>query len=225
MDMSGFFISRLVEEPYTEGIWLLVVIFSICCHEYAHAWTALRQGDPTAAEQGHLTLNPLKQMGIFSLIMIALMGIAWGAVPVNPSRMRHKYSDALVSFAGPLMNLILFTGSLLVFTVTLYYIHDKGFQDQALKNVNLIFFTGAGVNLMLFLFNMLPLPILDGWGVFSYIFPRLKDIITGSEAIKAIYIIIILLFIFFFDWIMTFCIFGIFLAAHLLKLPLILIGL
>ena len=90
MDMSGLFITRLFEEPYYTFIWLLVIVFSICCHEFAHAWTALHQGDPTAAEQGHLTLNPLKQMGVFSLIMLAIMGIAWGAVTVNPSRMKHS---------------------------------------------------------------------------------------------------------------------------------------
>jgi len=225
MNMSGFFITKLMEDPYAAGIWILVVIFSICCHEFSHAWMALHQGDPTAAEQGHLTLNPLKQMGIFSIVMLAIMGIAWGAVPVNPSRMKHKYSDALVSFAGPLMNLILFLVSTLGFTITLYYLQYKEVTNPALENVNFIFFTGARLNLLLFLLNMLPLPILDGWGVFSYIFPGLKRLITGSETIKAIYLILMLLFIFFLDWIMTVCIFVTLIAAHLLIIPLRLIGL
>ena len=63
----------------------LVVVFSICLHEFVHAWTALQFGDTTAADRGHLTLNPLKQMGPMSIIMFLILGFAWGAVPVNRS--------------------------------------------------------------------------------------------------------------------------------------------
>ena len=86
----------------------MIVIFSICCHEYAHAQIALWQGDSTAYENGHLTLNPFKQMGVISIITLLIIGISWGAVPVNPNRMKHKYSEALVAFAGPFTNLFLF---------------------------------------------------------------------------------------------------------------------
>ena len=102
------FIKLLFSDPNTYLMWVTLVVFSICCHEYLHARVALWQGDSTAADQGHLTLNPMKQMGLFSIIMLLVIGISWGQVPVNPSRMKHKYSDALVSFAGPFMNLILF---------------------------------------------------------------------------------------------------------------------
>ncbi|OGV37917.1 MAG: hypothetical protein A2020_09950 [Lentisphaerae bacterium GWF2_45_14] len=188
-------------------MWALVIVFSICCHEFAHAWMALQQGDSTAAEQGHLTLNPLKQMGVFSLIMMAIMGIAWGAVPVNPSRMKHKYSAALVSFAGPLMNLILFLIFLMGFSLASYYLDVRELKEnrQLLVNICNIFFIGSTGNILLFLLNLLPLPVLDGWNVFVYIFPRMQKIVTGSEFIKAMYLILIILFITFIDQIMFVC--------------------
>ena len=101
------FITEIFENPIRTICWLAIIIFSVCFHELMHAVTAKWQGDTTAADAGHITLNPLKQMGVFSIIMLLVIGIAWGSVPVNPARMRHKYSDALVSFAGPFANLIL----------------------------------------------------------------------------------------------------------------------
>ena len=76
----------------------LVVVFSICLHEFFHAWTALQFGDTTAADRGHLTLNPLRQMGPMSIIMFLLLGFAWGAVPVNPAflRARNRHAPAIV---------------------------------------------------------------------------------------------------------------------------------
>ena len=88
------FIARLIENPRVYAPLALIVIFSICAHELMHAWTALKQGDDTAARLGHLTLNPLKQMGVVSLVMFAFVGVAWGAVPVDPSRMRRRWSHA-----------------------------------------------------------------------------------------------------------------------------------
>ena len=62
--MNGFFLSRLAESPLDYISWVLIIVFSICVHEYAHARAALRYGDDTAARSGHLTLNPLVQMGL-----------------------------------------------------------------------------------------------------------------------------------------------------------------
>ena len=104
----NLFINNLFRDPQFFFTWLVFIVFSICCHEFMHAYVALKQGDSTAADMGHLTLNPLKQMGLFSLIMLAVAGIAWGAVPVRPYLMRHRHSDALVAFAGPATNLGLF---------------------------------------------------------------------------------------------------------------------
>ena len=109
----SLFINELFENPRFFAAVSVLVIFSICLHEFCHAWMALKQGDPTAADRGHLTLNPLRQMGFFSIVTFLMIGIAWGAVPVDPARMRHKYSHLLVALAGPAANLGLFV----IFTV------------------------------------------------------------------------------------------------------------
>ncbi|MCF6176298.1 MAG: site-2 protease family protein [Victivallaceae bacterium] len=182
----NLFINKLGTNPEQFFIWILVVVFSICCHEYAHAQVALWQGDPTAADKGHLTLNPLKQMGVFSLIMLAFIGIAWGAVPVNPNRMRHKYSRALVAFAGPLTNLILFILFCIGITLSLHF----NFKDSA----KMLFQIGAILNIVLFMFNMVPVPPLDGWGVLTGLYPKIS--LHNSEFAKgAVLCIMLLVFI------------------------------
>ncbi len=166
-------------------MWVTVVMFSICFHEYSHAYTALRQGDSTAAEQGHLTMNPLVQMGTFSIVMLLFIGISWGAVPINRGRLRHKYSDALVSFAGPMANVLLFLIFCLMFTISRNHFDITTFQQM--------FLIGATLNAFLFIFNMLPIPMLDGWNVFRFIFPRLEQV--NSEIRNALTFIIIVLFL------------------------------
>ncbi|MDD3276042.1 MAG: site-2 protease family protein [Kiritimatiellales bacterium] len=152
------FIQQALTDPTLYFSWIIFVIFSICCHEYAHAYTALRFGDDTAACNGHLTLNPLRQMGIQSLIMLALFGIAWGAVPVNDGRVRKAYQRALISFAGPFMNLILcFVFSLLTVIA----------QATGAKSAVSFLLIGGAVNGMLFVFNILPVPVLDGFAILS----------------------------------------------------------
>ncbi len=161
------FVSMLSTDPATYVMWVVMVMFSICVHEYAHAWVALKEGDPTAANHGHLTLDPMVQMGMYSIVMLLVVGISWGAVPVNPHRMRRRYSHAIVSFAGPAANLILFVA----FCFLLAVLARTGIEtyDEMLT-------LGAVLNIFLFIFNMLPIPMLDGWTVFAYLFPKLERV-------------------------------------------------
>lgn len=131
-----------------------------------HARVALWQGDSTAADAGHLTLNPMVQMGSFSIALCCVIGIAWGCVPVNPNYMRRKYSEALVSFAGPLGNLILFVMFIVLCAISVKF----NFRETARR----LFFMGSTLNIVLFIFNMLPFPMLDGLTVFSFLFPGIK---------------------------------------------------
>jgi Zn-dependent protease len=172
------FITTLFENPELFLMQFLVVVFSVCCHEYFHARVALWQGDSTAANAGHLTLNPLKQMGMMSLIIFVFTGLAWGAVPVNPSRMKHKYSDALVSFAGPGANLLLFflfcCGIAAVFAFGgIENVNGTVNYGVHAKTAKTLFSLGAAINVVLFVINMLPVPTLDGWNVYAYFFPKL----------------------------------------------------
>jgi Zn-dependent protease len=168
----GLFASQLLENPFYFFSWVLIVTFSICVHEYAHALVALKQGDDTAARAGHLTLNPMVQMGPSSLVLLLLLGIAWGSVPVDPRRMRSRGSAALISFAGPAANLLLCVLFGLACVVTGMLTAKSAEPSQAV----FFFLWGGTANALLFLFNMLPIPMFDGWSVFSLFFPRMEDI-------------------------------------------------
>ena len=100
------FIQVLFTNPTYFLMVCLIVVFSVCLHEYFHAQVAVLEGDFTL--RNHLTLNPLKQMGFMSLLMLALIGIAWGSVPVDRSLLRSRWSMLKISLAGPLANLLLF---------------------------------------------------------------------------------------------------------------------
>ena len=166
------FVQRLFTNPESYFIWIFLVVFSVCCHEYAHAQMALWQGDSTAADNGYLTLNPFKQMGLTSLIALLLIGITWGAVPVNPYRLRHKYSEALVAVAGPFVNLLLF----FIFTIAASVVYLKGGELTVYRTLLNFCVTGGVLNIVLLIFNLLPVPPLDGWSIFTFLFPHIHKI-------------------------------------------------
>ena len=170
MDSLPFFFNHLFTEPYFFLPWVLIITFSICVHEYAHAITALLRGDDTAARQGHLTLNPLVQMGPVSLMLLLIAGIAWGAVPVDVSRFRRRSDASLVALAGPLANLLLAIVFALGVLVTRWV--TGGLEG----NVVYFLFLAIRANTVLFLFNMLPIPILDGWKVYAQWFPPMRNL-------------------------------------------------
>ena len=180
----NIFIMNLFSRPMFFVTWLVIVIFSICCHEFMHAWVALKQGDATAADEGHLTLNPLKQMGPFSLIMLALVGIAWGAVPVRPWQMRHRHSDALVSFAGPATNFVLF----LLFGAACFFVAKYDLGSEFTREM---LWLGSLLNIVLFLLNLLPVPGLDGWAILRSFFPRIGSL--NSELMNGIFFVLFFL--------------------------------
>jgi Zn-dependent protease len=141
------------------------VIFSITMHELAHGWAAVWQGDDTPRRQGRLTLNPLVHMGPWSLVMFALIGIAWGVMPVEPSRFRwRRRGRIVVSGAGPAMNIALALVSLTALALW-GRIAEPGSEFH--RNISTFLFAGGELNLLLALFNMLPIPPLDGASVLS----------------------------------------------------------
>lgn len=182
MIIADIFIQKLFTDPHSFFMLTFIVVFSICLHEYSHAQMALWMGDSTAADHGHLTLNPLKQMGFFSILMLMVLGFAWGAVPVNPARMKNKYGDLFTSLAGPAMNLILFAISWVAFGIV------GNLQNVPTSGVMLFGLFGL-MNFVLFIFNMLPVPGLDGWHVYTWFFPKLA--MPKSEVIKGAMVILI----------------------------------
>ena len=181
------FIFTLIEDPLYGITWIGIVMFSICLHEYAHAAMALKCGDDTAASQGHLSLNPAVQMGGISILFLFLLGITWGAVPVNENRMRHRLHPALVAFAGPLANLVLCG----LFAMALAVVESMA---QDLQDVAFFFRVGSLVNGALFCLNMLPVPPLDGWSVLAGFVPSMKQL-TPQLVQNISFILILILFL------------------------------
>ena len=165
----------------------LIVVFSVCLHEYFHAQVAVLEGDYTLRD--HLTLNPFKQMGFMSLLMLALIGIAWGGVPVDRSLLRSRWSMLKIALAGPLANLLLFlTAWILIGILHL----PKFFQATPEYIMVLQFVMLFGIyNFVLLVFNLLPAPGLDGWNILSEIFPKMRNI--SSEVVKGAMLFLMLL--------------------------------
>ena len=181
------FIRYLWSDPRLFFTAILIVVLSVSCHEFMHAFVALKMGDDTAARNGHLTLKPLKQMGWLSLVMLLFLGIAWGQVPVNPANFRSRRGRVLTSLAGPLTNFVLW----LCFTVGVFVC----FKAEAGELAVAMLTYGAVMNLVLFVFNMLPIPGLDGFAVVGEVFPELLR--SGSEAVKgAFFMLVVLVFVF-----------------------------
>lgn len=183
--------------------WVFWVIFSICLHELGHGWAAIRHGDRTPIETGHMTWNPLVHMGQMSLLMFAIVGIAWGAMPVNPSRMRGRHADAIVSAAGPAMNVGLFLVASLGAALVLRYTNATGYSefdrmvdaDQVWVNVHSFFQIGAFLNVALLFLNLLPVMPLDGGRLAAHFIPAYRRLWAGPNA--GIYMVVALIAVIF----------------------------
>lgn len=139
---------------------VFVLIGSIVLHELGHALVASWEGDPTPKIRGHLTWNPVVHMGWLSLILIAVMGIGWGRTPVNRAMFRHRrWGAVLVSSAGPAVNLFLAALGALVLMLVV-----RGGADET-RAIAQFWFVVLRFNVLLFLFNMIPVPPLDGFSV------------------------------------------------------------
>ena len=135
---------------------LIALIPAFTFHEFAHAWVANRLGDPTAKNMGRLTLNPLKHLEVFGVLLVLSVGFGWAKpVMVNPANLRNGRRDmALVAVAGPLTNLLL--AVVLALLWQLVGVLDNRFVDD-------IVLTSIGLNVTLLFFNLIPLAPLDGF--------------------------------------------------------------
>jgi Zn-dependent protease len=180
------FLSTLFTEPIFFLRVILIVILSITLHELAHGVAALSQGDNTPRKEGHITLNPVVHMGWHAIIFLCIAGIAWGQMPVNPERFRYgRLSNIVVSAAGPLANLALAGLAIVVI---------KGLVNPGGSGIISFefFYLAARINLVLFLFNLVPIPPLDGFQVFSEMFPSIKP---AQDSPFALFCLMLLLLI------------------------------
>jgi len=156
----------------------IIIVISAVFHEYAHGFVAYYLGDPTAKNEGRLTLNPLVHMDLFGTIILPLFllftsGIFIGyakPVPYNPDNLRDKkYSSLKVAIAGPLSNLFI----ALVFGLFLRFFAASILASNIIPPIFVSFIAlVALINIWLALFNMIPFPPLDGSKVFFDLFPR-----------------------------------------------------
>jgi Zn-dependent protease len=140
-----------------------VVLLALTLHEYAHAYVANRFGDPTAKEQGRLTLNPLAHLDILGTIMMFLVHFGWAKpVPVNPYMLKNPKKDMLwISAAGPSANMIIaLSFGILIRLSSMAFNPIQANSLTALWVVMLIL--GLQINLALAVFNILPIAPLDG---------------------------------------------------------------
>jgi Zn-dependent protease len=150
---------------------VLALVFSIGFHEFSHVFVAYSLGDPTGKNAGRLTLNPIKHLDPIGTLLILLGAfIGWGRpAPFNPQNLRYqRYGSALVALGGPASNLLLFT----VFSLVLRLVYPV-FGPENLLTVFLQI--SVIMNASLLLFNLVPLPPLDGSWLLLAVLPRSAD--------------------------------------------------
>ena len=162
----GLFITTLESDPLLFVSVVFTVVVSITLHELSHGWIALRLGDPTPRQQDRMTVNPLVHMGPWSFAALMIAGIAWGQMPIDRSRLRGRHGDAWVALAGPALNLLLAAVALTALGLWMRLderlLLEPTDQTRVLHNAALFVRVFGFTNLLLCVFNLLPIPPLDG---------------------------------------------------------------
>ena len=165
----------------------LALIVAITIHEFSHALAADKLGDPTPRSLGRLSLNPLKHLDPIGTLALIFFGFGWGKpVPIDPYNLQHpKRDEAIISLAGPVSNLIL----ALIISLLVKFL--------PLNNISILFLSIlVQINVVLAVFNLLPLPPLDGSKIFLALLPQDKSL-QWQEAFEkyGFVLIIVLLFL------------------------------
>lgn len=163
---------------YEIAVWLIPLVIAIVFHEVSHGLVARRLGDPTAAERGRLTLNPLRHIDPFGTVILPLILVVshapvfgWAKpVPVNYRRLKHPRRDmVLVALAGPGMNLLLALVGTVILAGTIRMAHGDISGGTAFVAANALNF--VLINIFLAVFNLLPVPPFDGGHVVEGLLP------------------------------------------------------
>lgn len=155
-----------LSDPLAFAFIAVVIVLSLAVHEFAHAWMADRLGDPTPRVQGRVTLNPLKHLDPIGTIALLFIGFGWGKpVQFDPYNLKNPIKDiALIAFAGPLSNIIIAIVFAALFQLgILSYLGPLG---------NVLAAYVVSLNVMLAVFNLMPVFPLDGEKVLTALLPK-----------------------------------------------------
>lgn len=183
------------------SIWALPVVLAVVLHEVAHGWVADRLGDDTARWMGRLTLNPLKHIDPLGTVVVPLLLLVVGSpfifgyakpVPINFSKLRRPKQDMVwVALAGPLTNLLL---ALISAAVLMLAVHTYAVLPWVAEPLALMAQASILINLVLFIFNLIPLPPLDGGRVAVGLLPRgMAYQLSRIEPVGFVIIIVLLM--------------------------------
>lgn len=152
---------------YSKLLSLPGIIIALSFHEFAHAWMSNKLGDPTPRMQGRLTINPLAHVDLLGFVCLLICGFGWGKpVMINPYYYKKRRRDELlVALAGVTMNLIL--AVLFSFPTKLFYSMYAHTGSGLMEIIYYIFMFTVQINLCLMIFNLIPVPPLDGWGILT----------------------------------------------------------
>ena len=172
-------IQLLFQNPLVFLIFFTVLtvplLISITIHEWAHGFVAYKFGDNTPKEQGRLSFNPLRHLDPLGTLMLFIVGIGWAKpVEINPNNINGRFKLMLVAFAGPFSNFLMAT----LFSFIIYLIitisNLKGLNPEA--NIGALFIMLLGIivriNIVLGVFNLIPLPPLDGANIVRNLLPE-----------------------------------------------------
>ncbi|MCW1929705.1 MAG: site-2 protease family protein [Candidatus Kerfeldbacteria bacterium] len=171
--------TTLLENPIYFFLWALAIVLGMTIHEFSHALIAYWQGDRTAEDAGRLTLNPIKHIDIFGFLLLLLIGFGWAKpTPFNPYNLKFKrFGSALVALAGPISNLLV----AIVIAIAIRLVEIT--LQLPSTNLMMIFFLYLiHINILLAVFNCIPIPPLDGSKVlYTFIFEKYPNVVLWLE--------------------------------------------
>jgi Zn-dependent protease len=171
-------LSLFRDQPLAAIVFLCAIIIALSVHEFSHALVGYLLGDTTAQREGRLTLNPLAHIDWMGMVTLLFFGFGWGKpVPFNPYNLRsQRFGPLLVAIAGPLSNLALF-----ILAALAYQLVTVSFQLDSNNLLVLFLFLLGYLNAGLMIFNLIPIPPLDGSKLLDLLLPsrfyEIKDAI------------------------------------------------
>ena len=165
-------ITQLFSNPLGFIFYIIALLVALTIHEASHAWVADRLGDPTARLQGRISLNPLVHIDLYGAMFLLFFGFGWGKpVQFDPFNLKNPRKDgALISLAGPASNLLLAVTLSIVLRLFIFFNLSNFFIIGSIIFVPLI-----SMNVILGLFNLIPIHPLDGFAIVSGLLPREKS--------------------------------------------------